>query len=215
MIDKILHKIYDFILSLDKSYGVKKFTQKKTLHIQEKLLINLIRKSKNTLFGKNHDFHKIKNYQDFKSRVPIRDYEKFKNYIEKIRKGKKNILWPGKPLYFAKTSGTTSGEKFIPISKESIKNQINSAGYLLFDYINQKKSLNLTRGKAMFLSGSPNLKKRNGIRMGRLSGIVNHHQPFYLKNMLLPTDKTNMIENWEEKIDKIAEETMGKDLKVI
>ena len=110
MIDKILHKIYDFILSLDKSYGVKKFTQKKTLHIQEKLLINLIRKSKNTLFGKNHDFHKIKNYQDFKSRVPIRDYEKFKNYIEKIRKGKKNILWPGKPLYFAKTSGTTSGE---------------------------------------------------------------------------------------------------------
>tara|TARA_B100000686_G_scaffold117114_1_gene124329 strand:+ start:3857 stop:5368 length:1512 start_codon:yes stop_codon:yes gene_type:complete len=215
MIDKILHKIYDFILSFDKSYGVKNFTQKETVSIQEKLLINLIRKSKNTLFGKNHNFHKIKNYQDFKSRVPVRDYEKLKNYIEKILKGKKNILWPGKPLYFAKTSGTTSGEKFIPISKESIKNQINSAGYLLFDYINQKKSLSLAKGKAMFISGSPNLKERNGIRMGRLSGIVNHHQPFYLKSMLLPTDKTNMIENWEEKIDKIAEETLNKDLRVI
>ena len=215
MFKKILFKIYELILFFDKSYGVKKYSLDEASKIQNNILLDLINKSRNTRFGLEHDFKLIKSYKDFKKKVPTRDYEQFKNYIDLIKKGEKDILWPGKPIYFAKTSGTTSGIKYIPVSKESIKNQVKSAGYLLFDYLKDKNSLESINGKAMFISGSPSLVEENGIKIGRLSGIVNHHEPFYLKGMLLPSKETNKIKNWEEKIEKIVEETLGEDLRVI
>ena len=182
---------------------------------QTKIFNNLIKNGKNTLFGKEHNFSSISTYSDFKKRVPINDYEGLSEYIEKIKNGENNILWPKKPIYFCKTSGTTSGAKFIPITKESLKNQINSATYLLISYLIDKKSLKSINGKVMFISGSPNLIEKNGIKIGRLSGIVNYHQPKYLKHMILPSKEVNKIEDWEKKIEKIADETIGKDLRIL
>ena len=215
MMYKLLPFFQKFYRILDSSYSIQDKTQNEADTIQKKILENFIKKSKTTEFGIEHNFKKIINYKDYIRNVPIRDYEDIKIYIEKIKKGKKNILWPGKPKYFAKTSGTTSGAKFIPITKESLKNQINSATHLLISYLIDKKSLKSINGRVMFISGSPNLIEENGIKIGRLSGIVNYHQPKYLKHMILPSKEVNKIEDWEKKIEKIADETIGKDLRIL
>ena len=215
MMYKLLPFFQKFYRILDSSYSIQDKTQNEADTIQKKILEKFIKKSKTTEFGIDHNFKKIRNYKDYIRNVSIRDYEDIKIYIEKIKKGKKNILWPGKPKYFAKTSGTTSGAKFIPITKESLKNQINSATYLLISYLIDKKSLKSINGKVMFISGSPNLIEKNGIKIGRLSGIVNYHQPKYLKHMILPSKEVNKIEDWEKKIEKIADETIGKDLRIL
>ncbi len=215
MIYKLLPFFQKFYRILDSSYSIQDKTQNEADTIQKKILEKFIKKSKTTEFGIDHNFKKIRNYKDYIRNVSIRDYEDIKIYIEKIKKGKKNILWPGKPKYFAKTSGTTSGAKFIPITKESLKNQINSATHLLISYLIDKKSLKSINGRVMFISGSPNLIEENGIKIGRLSGIVNYHQPKYLKHMILPSKEVNKIEDWEKKIEKIADETIGKDLRIL
>ena len=215
MISRIILSIINFFNFFDSSFYIKNKSQKEANKIQLNLLNKLISKSKHTKFGVDHNFVNIKSYSDYVNKVPIRDYEKIKKYVELIKDGKENILWPGKPKYFAKTSGTTSGTKYIPITKESLKNQIKSASYLLINYLNEKKSFRSIRGKAMFISGSPNLNEINQIKIGRLSGIVNYHEPFYLKNILLPSKKTNKIEDWEKKIEKIVDETKNKDLRIL
>ena len=215
MMDKLLPFFQKFYRILDSSYSIQDKTQNEADTIQKKILEKFIKKSKTTEFGIDHNFKKIRNYKDYIRNVSIRDYEDIKIYIEKIKKGKKNILWPGKPKYFAKTSGTTSGAKFIPITKESLKNQINSATHLLISYLIDKKSLKSINGRVMFISGSPNLIEENGIKIGRLSGIVNYHQPKYLKHMILPSKEVNKIEDWEKKIEKIADETIDKDLRIL
>jgi len=215
MIYKLLPFFQKFYRILDSSYSIQDKTQNEADTIQKKILEKFIKKSKTTEFGIDHNFKKIRNYKDYIRNVSIRDYEDIKIYIEKIKKGKKNILWPGKPKYFAKTSGTTSGAKFIPITKESLKNQINSVTHLLISYLIDKKSLKSINGRVMFISGSPNLIEENGIKIGRLSGIVNYHQPKYLKHMILPSKEVNKIEDWEKKIEKIADETIGKDLRIL
>ncbi|MGI8951090.1 MAG: GH3 auxin-responsive promoter family protein [Chitinophagaceae bacterium] len=182
---------------------------------QESILKDLIKTGKNTVFGKDHHFENINSYEDFKKQIPIRDYEQIKNYIEKIKEGKQNILWKGKPIYFAKTSGTTSGIKYIPITKNSISNHINSARDALLCYIAETGNSNFTNGKMIFLSGSPELDRVCGIPTGRLSGIVNHHIPKYLRANQLPTYETNCIEDWETKLDKIVAETINKDMTLI
>ena len=199
----------------DKSYSSSGFSHSEAIIKQKKILNELLENSKNTRFGEDHNFRNINNYEDFKSSVPIRDYEGFRGYIEKIKNGEKNVTWIDKPLYLAKTSGTTSGTKFIPITKESLPNHINTAKHLLYDYFKKKKKIKPFLGKVMFLSGTPNLDEENGIKIGRLSGIVNHHKPFFLKNRSLPSSKTNKIDSWEEKINNIVEETLGQDLRVI
>jgi hypothetical protein len=147
--------------------------------------------------------------------VPVRDYEQLKPYIEKIKEGKHNVLWKGKPLYFAKTSGTTSGVKYIPISKDSISNHINTARNALLCYIAESGNTGFTDGKMIFLSGSPVLDRVGGVPTGRLSGIVNHHVPSYLRRNQLPSYETNCIEEWETKLDKVVEETINQDMTLI
>ncbi|ANI89942.1 hypothetical protein A9P82_11970 [Arachidicoccus ginsenosidimutans] len=182
---------------------------------QQTIFLELIKTAANTAFGKDHHFKDIKNYENFVDAVPVRDYEMLKPYIERIKKGEQNILWKGKPLYLAKTSGTTSGAKYIPISKESISNHINTARNALLCYIAQSKNADFTNGKMIFLSGSPELDRIGGIPAGRLSGIVNHHVPAYLRTNQLPSFETNCIEDWETKLDKIVEETINKDMTLI
>ena len=185
------------------------------VNTQNKVLKNLIKSAKNTEFGKDHSFSQIKNYSDFKKQVPIRSYEDLSGYIEKIKNGEENILWPKKPIYFCKTSGTTSGTKYIPISKESMPNHITAARDAILSYISETKNTSIVKGKMMFLQGSPVLDKTRGILTGRLSGIVAHHVPSYLTKNRLPSFKTNCIEDWENKVDEIVNETLMENMSLI
>ncbi|MDE3235904.1 MAG: GH3 auxin-responsive promoter family protein [Bacteroidota bacterium] len=185
------------------------------LHDQEEIFKGLIKTARDTEFGKDHQFQDIHTYEDFKKRVPLRDYEQFKPYIQKIKEGKHNILWKGKPIYLAKTSGTTSGVKYIPITKDSIPNHINSARNALLCYMAETGNYDFAKGKMIFLSGSPELERIADIPTGRLSGIVNHHIPRYLRTNQLPSYETNCIDDWETKLDQIVEETINKDMTLI
>ncbi len=182
---------------------------------QQKVFEYLIKAGTPTAFGKDHQFDAVKSYEDFKKRVPLRDYEAFKPYIEQIKKGTQNVLWKGRPLYFAKTSGTTSGVKYIPISKDSISNHINSARNALLCYMAETGNAGFANGKMIFLSGSPVLERVGGIPTGRLSGIVNHHVPGYLRSNQLPDYETNCIEDWETKLGKIVEQTHNQNMTLI
>lgn len=185
------------------------------IQTQEKVLHSLLDKAKNTDFGKDHGFLDIQNYDEFKKAVPVRDYEGLKHYIEKIREGKLDVLWKGKPLYFAKTSGTTSGAKFIPLTKESLSYQIKAAKSALLHYVVNSGNHHFISGKMIFLQGSPELDKRPVIPNGRLSGIVANFIPRYLQANRLPSYKTNCIEDWEQKVEAIIEETLPQDMRLI
>ncbi|RXK48881.1 GH3 auxin-responsive promoter family protein [Aquirufa rosea] len=174
-----------------------------------------LNKAKSTLFGRAYGFEKIKNYTDYKSRVPIFDYEELRPYIEEAVAGKSNILWPGKPAYFAKTSGTTSGAKYIPISTESMPFHIAGARDALLHYVYHSGNTAFLDRKLIFLSGSPTLESKNGIPTGRLSGIVNHHVPSYLRTNQLPSYETNCLEDWEEKLSQIVRETKDQRMGLI
>jgi hypothetical protein len=182
---------------------------------QENIFKTLLKTGRLTEFGKDHSFETIKTYDDFKRLVPIRDYEELKPYIEKVKQGTENVLWKGKPIYFAKTSGTTSGVKYIPITKDSIPNHINTARNALLCYMAVSGNYDFASGKLIFLSGSPELDRVAGIPTGRLSGIVNHHVPNYLRTNQLPSYETNCIEDWETKLDKIVDETISQDMTLI
>ncbi len=182
---------------------------------QEKVFNSLISSAKNTAFGKDHNFNKIKNYEDFKKFVPVRDYEQILPYIERIISGEPNVLWKGKPIYLAKTSGTTSGTKYIPISSDSISNHLNSARNALLSYIAETGKTDFVNGKMIFLQGSPVLEKKGEIPCGRLSGIVAHHIPSYLQKNRMPGFETNCIEDWEKKVDAIVDETISENMTLI
>ncbi|MGV4415061.1 GH3 auxin-responsive promoter family protein [Chryseobacterium sp. T1] len=182
---------------------------------QERLILELVRNAEKTLFGRNHQFETIQSVEDFQNQVPIADYEDLKPYIEKIKKGQSKILWPGLPEYFAKTSGTTSGSKYIPISEEAMPFQVAAAQSAIFHYIAQKNNADFVNGKMIFLQGSPELEEVNGINTGRLSGIVAHHIPQYLQKNRLPSWETNCIEDWEAKVDKIVAETEKENMTLI
>lgn len=182
---------------------------------QERLMHYLVREAAHTVFGKDHSFSSIRSYDDFKKNVPVRDYEELKPYIEKVTKGEPDVLWKGKPAYFAKTSGTTSGTKYIPLSKESVPYHINSARNALLSYVHETGKADFLDGNLIFLSGSPVLDEKAGIKTGRLSGIVNHHVPGYLRTNQKPSYDTNCIEDWELKLDTIIEETLHANMTLI
>ncbi len=182
---------------------------------QQSILKSLIKVGKNTQFGKNHRFESLSDYDEFKAAVPVRDYEALTPYIQQIKEGKHNVLWKGVPIYFAKTSGTTSGTKYIPITKDSIDNHINSARNALLCYMAETGNTQFAGGNMIFLSGSPELERLAGIPTGRLSGIVNHHVPRYLRRNQLPDYETNCIEDWETKLSKIVDETINRNMTLI
>ena len=182
---------------------------------QQKVFNDLIRQAENTQFGKDHNFVQIKTFKDFANQVPTRDYEALKPYVDKVVKGEENILWKGKPIYFAKTSGTTSGAKYIPLTKESMPFHIEAARNAILNYIYETGKADFVNGKMIFLQGSPILEEKNGIKLGRLSGIVAHFVPKYLQKNRMPSWETNCIEDWETKVDAIVEETFNEDMVVI
>ncbi len=189
--------------------------KKNAIVTQQKIFQQLVQTGKKTLIGKDLHFQDINTQKEFQQAVPITDYENLKPYIHKIQQGEQNVLWKGQPLYFAKTSGTTSGIKYIPITAASIHNHINTARNALISYAHEKKTTKAFEGKMIFLSGSPILDSSTKILTGRLSGIVNHHVPAYIKTKQLPTYQTNCIADWEEKLDHIVSETMDADMRLI
>ncbi len=182
---------------------------------QEALFHSLIFQAKDTDFGRDHRFDKIKSYAEFKERVSIRDYEQLRPYFDKVVNNEPDILWPGLPKYFAKTSGTTSGVKYIPITKQSMPHHIETARDALFNYMAITGTNRIMNGKLTFLSGSPVLSTTGAIATGRLSGIVNHEVPSWLQKNYVPSFETNCIEPWEAKVEKIVEETAAQDLRLI
>ncbi len=185
------------------------------LEDQDTILKALLKTGKTTIFGKDHKLEGVNDHVSFTQAVPIRDYEQLKPYLDQIKEGRQNVLWKGQPIYFAKTSGTTSGVKYIPITKDSIPNHINTARNALLCYIAETGNAAFASGKMIFLSGSPELERIGNIPTGRLSGIVNHHVPSYLRSNQLPSYETNCIEDWETKLDKIVAETITKDMSLI
>ncbi|MFT6128403.1 MAG: hypothetical protein ACJATN_000114 [Neolewinella sp.] len=182
---------------------------------QQEIMGDLVRTARDTAYGKDHDFASIRNYEDFKARVPIGDYEFFKPYADRIKAGEKDVSWVGRPKYFAKTSGTTSGVKYIPLTRESIPNHFGTARNALFNYIAETGKNKWLDGKMIFLSGSPEMSDTNGVLTGRLSGIVNHQVPAWLRTSQLPSYETNCIEDWETKLERIVDETINADMRLI
>ena len=182
---------------------------------QQKVFESLLREAAQTEFGKDHDFSNIKTHADFAKKVPVRDYEGLKSYVDRVVKGEANVLWKGKPLYFAKTSGTTSGAKYIPLTAESMPFHVEAARNAILNYIHETGNANFVTGKMIFLQGSPLLEEKNGIKLGRLSGIVAHFVPKYLQKNRMPSLETNCIEDWETKVNAIVAETVNENMTVI
>ena len=208
-----------------KSFAAKLFASiihKKTqkwasnpVETQQRVFKSLIAQAKDTAFGKDHKFNQIEDFRDFAKQVPVRDYEALRNYIDRVVAGESNVLWKGLPIYFAKTSGTTSGAKYIPLTKESMPYHIEAARNAILAYIHETGKADFVDGKMIFLQGSPILDEKNGIKLGRLSGIVAHYVPAYLQKNRLPSWETNCIEDWETKVDAVVKETMDEDMSVI
>ncbi|WP_300564750.1 GH3 auxin-responsive promoter family protein [Flavobacterium sp.] len=206
------------ILAKQFAKKIHKKTQKwaqNPIETQQKVFQDLIHQAENTQFGKDHHFSQIKTFEDFAQHVPIRDYEELKPYVDQVVKGAEDILWKGKPLYFAKTSGTTSGAKYIPLTKESMPFHIKAARNAILSYIHETGKTDFVDGKMIFLQGSPILEEKNGVKLGRLSGIVAHFVPKYLQKNRMPSWETNCIEDWETKVNAIVEETFHENMTVI
>ena len=182
---------------------------------QQKVFRSLLTMAEDTQFGKDHNFKDIKGHDDFVANIPIRDYEGLKPYVDQVVQGKEDILWKGKPLYFAKTSGTTSGAKYIPLTKESMPTHVRAARNAILMYIAETGTSDFVDGKMIFLQGSPILKTQNGIQLGRLSGIVAHYVPKYLQKNRMPSWETNCIEDWDTKVEAIVDETLNENMTVI
>ena len=206
----VLSRIFAAVVNRDLNH-----LRKNAVGMQQKLFTQLIAQAKDTAFGKDHHFDEIKTYTDFKKRVPVRDYEGLRPYIDRVAAGEAGVLWPGKPAYLAKTSGTTSGVKYIPISAQSMPEHIKAARNALLNYIHETGRTGFVDGKMIFLQGSPVLSRKNGIATGRLSGIVAHHVPAYLQKNRLPSYETNCIEDWEQKVEAIVNETRHQDMRLI
>ena len=190
--------------------------QRNAIAHQEKIRISNTKMASQTAFGKDYGLADIHTYDQYRNRIPVLHYEKIKGYMERVLLGEKNILWPGKPSYIVGTAGTTSGVKYIPLSKQSIPFHFGTARNATMSFAYRNNVLDLFDGKLLFLSGSPKLDKtEGGIPTGRLSGIVNHQVPQWMRRNQVPNYDTNVIPDWEEKVMGIIKEVHQKDLRMI
>lgn len=187
----------------------------RAVYQQDKWMKRLLSQARETAYGKDNGLAEVHSYADFKNAVPLTDYEGIKPYIDRVIRGESHVLWPDRPLYFCKTSGTTSGAKYIPITRDSVDHHVDAAKMALLYYINETGNSTFLDGKMMFLQGSPKLEDLNGIPLGRLSGITAHWVPTYLQRNRMPTWETNLMDDWEAKVDKIVEETMTEDMRLL
>lgn len=181
---------------------------------QYEILNQLVYKAKATFYGKLYRFHSIKNYQDFKNQVPIVSYEQFEPYINRARKGEKDVIWLGKIKYFAKSSGTTNAKsKFIPISDESLeKCHYKSGKDLLSIYINNHSDSNLLNCKNVRLGGSSEIYNGFETKYGDLSAILIDNLPFWVEIFNTPNKKVSLISEWETKLEAIINQIVDEEV---
>ncbi|MDG2063040.1 MAG: GH3 auxin-responsive promoter family protein [Flavobacteriaceae bacterium] len=210
MIKKILAKVFAALVHRKNQRWIRN-----PLLAQQQVFKQLIHKGLKTKFGIDHDFEIISCVDEYREKVPVRDYEDLRPYLNEVLEGGSDILWPGRPLYYAKSSGTTSGAKYIPLTTDSMPQHIRAAREALLNYIYETGSSKIINGKHIFLQGSPVLKDKKGVALGRLSGIVAHYVPAYLQKNRMPSWKTNCIEDWEKKVDAVVEETHHQNMTII
>ncbi|WP_185851500.1 GH3 auxin-responsive promoter family protein [Blattabacterium cuenoti] len=187
------------------------------IEIQHRLIHQLILYAKNTEFGKKYGFCEIKKYQQFSERIPICKYIDLHPIIKRIRQGEKNILWPGKIKWFAKSSGTTNTKsKYIPVTKHSMKECHYKAGKdMLSIYIHNHPKTKIFFGKALRLGGSFELYKDYNTFCGDLSSILIKNLPFWAEYISIPKKKIALISEWEKKLKTLVKETAYKDVRIL
>lgn len=188
------------------------------IEAQKSVLHDLLGKAKHTEIGIEHGFLDIGTYHDFKKNVPLRTYEDFTPYINKSIAGEENILWPRKTHWFSKSSGTTDAKsKFIPVTQEAIQDCHYKGGKdLLSIYYHNNPSAKLFSGKHLILGGNTSLNKLNqDSYFGDLSAIIVKNLPFWAEIRRTPSKEITLMENWEEKIDKMAKASLKEDVKII
>jgi len=183
--------------------------------VQQELFRNLIDEAALTEFGREHNFSQIKSLADFQKSVPVRNYEKFSPYIHQLREGKQNVLWPSTVKWFAKSSGTTDARsKFIPVTKEALEECHYKGGKdLLALYYHQRPNANLYTGKHLVMGGASKINPFNEEGYtGDLSAIIIRNLPIWVELKRTPSKEIALMDNWEEKIEKMAMSTIGEDI---
>ena len=184
------------------------------VEVQNSVLFPQLSYAKDTEYGKEYGFKEIATYQQFQNQVPIVTYEEFEPYIEKARKGEKDIFWPGKIQKFAKSSGTTNAKsKFIPISEQSLQHCHYKAGKdLLAMYINNHEDSRLFQHKNLRLGGSAELYESFGTKFGDLSAILIESLPFWVEMTTTPSKQVSLMSEWESKLKAIVSEVRAENV---
>ena len=183
--------------------------------IQDKVLQQLVAKAANTEWGQKHDYRTLKNYQDFQQRVPVQTYEEIKGYVDRMRHGEKDILWPGEVVWYAKSSGTTNDKsKFIPVSREGLQTVHYAGGRdAVALYLQQNPESRIFSGRTLILGGShaPNYNLKKSL-VGDLSAILIENINPLVNLIRVPEKKIALLSDFEEKMEKIARVAMDKDI---
>ncbi len=184
------------------------------IDVQDELLIKLLKKAKDTEFGKQYSYASIKNYSDFSTKVPIQKYESIEPLIERCRKGEQNLFWPTPIRWFAKSSGTTNAKsKFIPVSDEALDDCHLKAGKdMLCLYINNNEETQMFKGKGLKLGGSTAIYEDNNTHFGDLSAIITENLPFWADFSSAPSSEVSLMAEWETKMEAIIDETINENI---
>lgn len=191
------------------------FFIKNPMEAQQKVFLDLITKAKNTEWGKKFHYQTIKTIKDFKNRIPIQDYETLKPFINRMMKGEQNILWNSEISWFAKSSGTTSDKsKFIPVSEEAMGDcHFKGSRDLMSIYCNNNPDTKIFGGKSLIMGGSSQVNQMNEKSYyGDVSAVMMSNMPFIVNILKTPDLSIAMMENWDEKIKKIAQNTVKEDV---
>lgn len=185
--------------------------------VQEELFKKLIQTARHTEFGLQYDFSSIQTYEQFRQRVPIHTYEKTFPYIDRLMKGEQNILWPSEIKWFSKSSGTTNARsKFIPVSQEALEDCHFKGGKdLLSIYVNNYPDTKLFDGKGLAVGGSHQINELDpsaSSYYGDVSAVIMQNLPPWAQFIRTPSLETALMGNWEEKIEKLARETIKENV---
>jgi hypothetical protein len=184
-------------------------------NVQQDTLLKLVQKSVDTEWGKKYNYSDITNISEFQKNVPIQNYEDIKPYVERLREGEANLLWPGEVKWFAKSSGTTNDKsKFIPVTKEALEVCHFRAGKdVLAIYTSLYPETKIFSGKGLTLGGSHRINNfSNQSYYGDLSAILIENLPFWVDIIRTPKQDIALMDKWEEKIEKIAESTVKENV---
>jgi hypothetical protein len=193
--------------------------KKYPIEVQEEMISRFISTAENTEWGKKYQYHKFSNINDFRKHVPLNSYEDLEPYIMRLRQGESNILWPEEIKWFAKSSGTTSSKsKFIPISQSSLEDCHYKAGKdLISIYFNLYPESKLFEGKSLIMGGSRQIQEVSNASYyeGDLSAILMQNLPFWAEFMRTPSLKVALMDEWEQKLELMVEETINHDVRSI